>query len=361
MKLFLKFLAVFLIGLLIGLFWPTFRGKYLSKYFQTEKEVAPENHFNLSKDDAAYLVWWDQDNGFSDLKEHYDQVNYLKPFWYEVKEDGSLKKFSGSGNPEIIKFCQDKMIKILPVISNEQDPDRLDQILSDAAVQAKHIENIINLINENGYDGVEIDYESLKGSSDRTAYTAFMTALSEKLHQNNKILATALHAKESDKGTWEGPETQDWAALNEIADQLSIMTYDYHWSTSEAGDIAPLSWMRSVLNYAKTTLDPQKTYLGIHLYAYDWVDESANDLVYSDVAELINKYQPQIKTSEEGEKYFTYSKDEENHTVYFADNETIINRIQLVNEYNLAGISLWRLGQEDPKIWQTISNVLKTY
>lgn len=359
MKAFLKFSAIFLAGLLIGIYGPSLYQSYLSKYFQKNQNSTPENRYILSNDNAAYLVWWDQDNGFADLAEHRDQINFLKPFWYEVKEDGSIKNFSGAGNAEIIKFCQDNKIKILPVISNEQDPERLSQILSDPATQAKHIENLINLVNDKGYDGLEINYESLRGMSDRVAYTQFMTALGERLHQNGKILATALHAKETDKGTWEGPETQDWTALNKIADQLSIMTYDYHWSTSEAGDIAPLSWMKSVLDYAKTTLDPQKTYLGIHLYAYDWVGESANDLVYSDIQEIINKYQPQIKTSEEGEKYFTYTRDEETHTVYFADNETIGDRIRLVKEYNLAGISLWRLGQEDPKDWETIFNVFK--
>ena len=103
----------------------------------------------------------------------------------------------------------------------------------------------------------------------------------------------------------------------------------------------------------------EKIYLGIHFYGYDWLEEEARDLTYNDVLDLIDEYSPTISTSEEQEKNFTYTDDEDEKTVYFADYETILPRLTLVNEYDIAGIGIWSLGQEDPKNWQSIYEVLK--
>jgi spore germination protein YaaH len=74
---------------------------------------------------------------------------------------------------------------------------------------------------------------------------------------------------------------------------------------------------------------------------------------------LIHKFDPRIKKSAEGENYFKYTKDGESHTVYYANHETITNRVKLVNKYKIAGIGIWRLGQEDPKNWEAIKNILE--
>ncbi len=137
------------------------------------------------------------------------------------------------------------------------------------------------------------------------------------------------------------------------------MTYDYHWSTSEAGDIAPISWMEEILSYATKNIDPKKIYLGINFYGYDWIEKQAKDLTYNNVLELINRFNLEIKLSSEKEKYFTYTDNNEDHTVYFADHETITERIKLVEKYQIAGIGIWRLGQEDPKNWEVITELLK--
>ena len=137
------------------------------------------------------------------------------------------------------------------------------------------------------------------------------------------------------------------------------MTYDYHWSTSEAGDIAPLSWVEEVLAYAVKVLDKEKIYLGIPFYGYDWKGELAKDLVYKDILELFDRYKSEVKISNEKEKYFNYRDNGEVHTVYYFDRDTISDRIELVNKYDVAGIGIWRLGQEDSKNWQTIEEKFK--
>jgi spore germination protein YaaH len=324
----------------------------------SETTSAPSSSYILNKEVSAYLVWWDQDNGFSTLQEQKEKISIIHPFWYQIKSDGSIVKSSGAENDAIEDFARQNLIKIIPVISNDNDPDPVEQVFVDDALTAQHVDNIVSLVKENNFDGIEIDYESLE-EQDRADFSAFMTTLSEELHAEGKLLTTAVHAKTSDEGTWGGPASQDWAVFNSVCDRIKIMTYDFHWSTSEAGNIAPLSWMREVLDYGVSVIDEEKIDLGIHFYGYDWEGEQAETVLYSDVQDMLANYnQPTVKLSSEKEKYFTYTKDNAQHTVYFSDEDVVAARVKLVDEYSLAGIGIWRIGQEDPDNWVVIEEKL---
>lgn len=363
MKKFLGYFLIFLLGAASGI-----GGILLYNQYQVSqpsgvsrektKEEKTDNKFILKKSLSASLVWWDQDNGFESIKENKDKIQHLKLFWYEAKNNGSITKYSGAEDKEIIEFAKKNNILLLATLTNDHDPEKVHDILHNADIRATHINNLIDLMEKNDYDGLDINYESLNGNSDREAYSNFMIELAKEVHAKDKILFTALHAKTDAKGLWEGPEAQDWVVLAEHCDLLKIMTYDYHWETSEAGDIAPISWIRDVLEYAVEVIPKEKIQLGIHFYGYDWINEQAKGLTYNDVQELIQKYNPTISLSDEKEKYFTYTKDSDKHTVYFTDNETVSERLNLVPEFEIGGIGIWRLGQEDLLNWQKIEEIL---
>jgi len=320
-------------------------------------EAESPREYSLDKEVSVYLVWWDQDNGFKNLKKYKNLISTVHPFWYQINSDGSISKFSGAEDEEIIEFCKTNNIQIIPVISNEQNPEPVRSIINDKTATDSHISDIMQLVNDNGYDGIEIDYENLE-ADDRTNYSTFLTDLSNEIHQNSKLLTTAVHAKTADEGSWGGPAAQDWTVINNTCDRVKVMTYDYHWSTSEAGDIAPISWMEEVLDYALTVLNQDKIQLGIHFYGYDWQGKNGKDLTYTDVLDIQESNDiGQIMTTTEEEKYFIYDDEGEKHTVYFADNEVVRPRIELANKYDIAGIGIWRIGQEDELNWTQIEDI----
>jgi spore germination protein YaaH len=70
-------------------------------------------------------------------------------------------------------------------------------------------------------------------------------------------------------------------------------------------------------------------------------------------------YDAKIKRDESsGEAWFTY--DDGVHTVYFNDAETLRGRLQmmLTKHPDIAGISIWRLGGEDPENWAVMQEML---
>ena len=322
-----------------------------------EEEVSPRV-YALQKEVSVYLPWWDQEDGHASIVENAELIHAVHPFWYEMKSDGTVSGFTGAENETIMNYYKDSEIFLIPVISNEHDPEPVSTVLNNATLTTKHIAAIMALVSEYDYDGVNIDYESLN-AGDRAVYSAFLTELSTQLHEDGKLLYTSVHAKKSDMGTWDGPAAQDWAVIGDVSDKVKIMTYDYHWSTSEAGDIAPLSWMRDVMTYAVTVLDPDKIHLGIHFYGYDWVGEQAEGLTYTDVVALIEvQGVADIGMSLESEKNFSYQVDGVNHTVYYVDDEVVEPRVSLVEEFGIAGIGIWRAGGEDEQVWDVIEEAL---
>lgn len=326
---------------------------------QTEDETPDEPADivkNVNKEVAVYLTWWMQSDGFETIKANHNVITQVNPFWYTLEADGSLIAFAGAEDATIVSYCQRNGITVIPVISNEQDTALVEAIIDNESVKERLIANIVAKVKAQNYDGIEIDYENLL-ARDKEAYSDFIDDLADALHAEDKVLAIALHAKTSDPGTWDGPAAQDYRRLGAAADYVKIMTYDYHWSTSEAGDIAPITWMTQVYNYAITRIPEEKLLVGIHLYGYDWVGEKGTDSNYVQIQGLISIYSPTIKTSNEGEKYFTYQKGGVTHTVYYSDGAVVADRAEYALTYDLAGVAFWSLGGEDPTTWSTIETL----
>lgn len=309
----------------------------------------------MSADISASLVWWDQDNGLDTIDEYGKYFTSISPFWFELNQAGEIEEFSYAQDNEVLDTLEYNRIQILPTISNEFSAEPLASILKNNEQRADHIDAIVEI--SQNYDGISLNYENLPAES-KNDYSNFIQELADALHAEDKLLSVHVHAKESEPGTWNGPQSQDWEVIGKASDKVKILTYDYHWSTSEAGAIAPVTWVEDVIEHAIELIPADKVSLGIPLYGYDWIGENAADLTYSDVQELISVYNPEVKfDSASQEPFFTYEgNDEEIHEVWYENAESISAKLILAKKYNLGGVDFWRLGQEDPKVWDEVEN-----
>lgn len=279
-------------------------------------------------------------------------IGEVNPFWYELTGDGSIRGSvqNGAGLDKLQKAG----IRVLPSIMNSFSAGRVHNVVSDPDRRRQHIADIVTLVLENNFDGIDIDYESLD-PQDRDDFSLFIEELADALHGEDKLLSIAVHPKASDEGSWEGPAAQDWARLGAVVDEFKIMTYDYHWSTSDAGPIAPVEWANQVIDYAAAVVPPQKTYLGVHFYGYDWLGKNAKPLTWMEVQTLIQRHAAQVQRDESNEGWFTYDAGAPS-TVYFADALSVETKVSEIfaRHPELAGISIWRLGSEDPDNWRVI-------
>lgn len=323
---------------------------------EAEEYTSEIEQIELTVKVGANLVWWDQDTGFETIERNSKYISEISPFWYELSFEGTIEPFSGAENKEITDFLKDNSIKITPVISNEFETEPLATIIADQQKKNQHIQEIVELADE--YSGISLNYENLK-ASDKNNYTVFVTELAEELHKKDKTIAVHLHAKTEEPGTWNGPQAQDWQALGQVCDKLKIMAYDYHWSTSEAGAIAPPNWVEDVIKHAEKLIPNEKISLGIPLYGYDWIGEEGEGVTYNQAITIADHNDVTIQFDNSTKSnYFMYTDEETNfHEVWFEDAKSSSLKLKLAKKHELGGVDFWRLGDEDVQVWNEVEKV----
>jgi spore germination protein YaaH len=298
---------------------------------------------------APYISFLEQKT----LTDNADTLSEVNFFWYELGADGEIQ--GGVQSKAGLKAAREAGLRALPSILNGGfDRERVAAIIHDGDKRAAHIDAIVQLVVENGYDGIDIDYESLY-EEDRDAFTAFIEELAAALHQEGKLLSTTVHPKTGEGGTWGGPKAHDWAKLGAVSDEFKIMIYDMHHGASKAGPIAPLDWADAVLTYAETQVEPGKIFMGVPFYGYDWVGSTGESIEWRQAVKRAKMYNAEVqRDASSGEAWYTY--DDGRHTVYFNDAETLAGRLDmmLTQHPDIAGVSIWRLGGEDPANWAVL-------
>jgi len=282
-------------------------------------------------------------------------ITESNPVWYAWNADYSVAKQWNAENPTWRSSMGGLLIPTVQNLVNDSfDGNAAAAMLANATTREAHATALAQLAIANGFDGIDVDYERVPTAS-RAAFTTFVGSLAAKLHAANKKLSVTVYAKASDKENWNGPGSQDWSAIGGAADSVKIMAYDYHWSTSAAGAIAPLDWLDQVAAYAEQTIAGSKIMMGLPWYGYDWpASGSASTATFASAHQtmLANNATVQ-RDAASGEPYFSYS----GRTVYFQDAAGYTAKINLLKQKHpgIAGFANWAAGQEDPDIWKVIS------
>ena len=139
------------------------------------------------------------------------------------------------------------------------------------------------------------------------------------------------------------------------------MAYDQHNDLSNAGDISHQEWVEEQLDYLCKKMDPNKVILALACYGYDWPKNSVGtSITYDQAVTTAANFKSTIHFDPASANLnFSYVDGNGiNHQVYFTDAATNFNLIRKADDWNIAGIALWRLGSADNRLWQFISNDL---
>jgi spore germination protein len=332
-------------------------------YLQNQTTITNAEQGTTTKKIIGYIAPWDKTRAMQSVQNNYDVISEVSPVAYTLTPQGDVILDPAGGadlvDDATIADLRAKNIKIIPAIHNVVNGqwnggNIVSTLIKDSTTRTTHINNIVELVVSKNYDGIDIDYENLN-ANDRANYTAFLTALGDALHEKGKVLTTDVYGKTSEPGTWSGPQAQDWSAIGNAADEVRIMIYDYN--PSSIGPIAPYSWASSVLSFAKTKLPTNKIIQGVPLYGYDWTGSGGTpkDYVWSEIMALQQQYNAPLKwNSVDKVPWFTYSTGGKNHTIYFENGQSAAAKFDLTNSENVAGVSFWRLGGEDPAVWTSV-------
>src|ERR1051325_3865214 len=300
---------------------------------------------------SAWIPPWDA-NALASMQANVGTLSESNPVWYSWNADTTIAKNWNAENPTWRAAMTGSAIMptVQNVINHTFDATAVQTMLSTAANREAHASAIVQLVTTNAFDGIDVDYERIPASS-RATCTAFVTTLASKLHAAGKKLSVSVYAKTSDV-TWNGAGAEDWVAIGGAADSVKIMAYDYHWSTSDAGDITPLSWLDSVATYAESTIPHSKIIIGLPWYGYDWSGTSGAGVSYATATQRALDNGATVTHDANGEATFAYS----NHVVYFNDAASYAAKVNVIKTKHsgVGGFAHWAAGDEDPAIWNAI-------
>lgn len=304
---------------------------------------------------ALWIPPWNA-NALTSIQTNLGLLTESNPVWYNLNSDGGVVRNHANAENDTWRAAMTGTL-ILPTIQNVVDGSfsgaAIAGFISTPAGREAHAEGIAQLVMTKAYDGIDLDYEAVPAAS-RADFTAFLAALAGKLHAAGKLLSVTVYAKTSDAPTWAGPGAEDWPAIGQIADSVKIMCYDYHWSTSDPGPLAPLDWIDAVATYAQKTIPNDKITIGLPWYGYNWSRSSsrASSVTYASATQLAQTNNATIARDVNQEATFTYG----DHTVFFQDATSYRAKVDVVRQKHaaVAGFTAWSAGVEDPAIWDVI-------
>ncbi|HVH43391.1 MAG TPA: glycosyl hydrolase family 18 protein [Labilithrix sp.] len=313
---------------------------------------------NVSREVSGwYNDGWNAESHATYLSnEHiFSEVN---PYWYDLAgTDGSISERAYAYTPQNVVDAHSYGDLVVPSMA-DHDQGQIDSIVGNPSARQNLIDNIVNTVNSRGYDGIDLNFES-GGPSARVQFTAFVTALASALHHDGKRLEVTIKAAAS--ATEESWYIFDYASLGASGvDRIKIMAYDNNFEAGAnvPGPIAPISWIRSLLDYAITTrgVPSTKIQLGLHNYGWTWKKAgSAWQLLtphdtYRDVQQKSAGIGWQWDVAAR-ESWKQYSYGGKTYRSYVGTADTVAARVALADEFNLAGLALWVLGREDASIY----------
>lgn len=337
---------------------PTSTGAVLKEIVSGQQQPAYDSDMQV----FGSIPYWDQTRAISVFKENVDAFDVISVFWYRLDEDGAIVKYRDAKEDlSLIKYAKDNDVKILALIANlpeddDWDPDRVDAAIGDEDARAAHIAAIVDLVVSKGFDGASIDYEFLRNRQTES-FSIFISELAAALHAEARVLSVAVHAQ-TPNGAKRG---QDIVSL-QAADIISLMTYDEHWETGDAGPVASLPWVRRVLDHmVDLGIDMRKVYMGIPLYGYDWPRQGsgwgdAAGIEYEEAITRIERYDASVEFDESAvAPRFSYVSGGVGHQVWFEDVRSFEAKYELAKEFNVGGILFWRQGREDMRIYDILA------
>lgn len=238
----------------------------------------------------------------------------------------------------------------------------ISSLVHDPEARSHLIENLLILMEEKGYGGLDIDFEYIL-REDRDAFTEFVQICAERMHETGRRLTVALAPKTSADQPGLLYEGKDYRALGEAADGVLLMTYEWGYKYGPPMAVAPLQNVRQVVEYAVTEIVPDKINLGIPNYGYDWPlpfvqgTTQARTIGNVEAVRIAVSYGAEILFDETARSpYFYYEDQGIWHVVWFEDVRSLSEKFDLVKEFGLQGVGYWNIMQFFRANWLLLEN-----
>jgi cellulose synthase/poly-beta-1,6-N-acetylglucosamine synthase-like glycosyltransferase/peptidoglycan/xylan/chitin deacetylase (PgdA/CDA1 family)/spore germination protein YaaH len=306
---------------------------------------------------AGFYVNWD-DNSFTSFKAHVTDLDWVVGEWVFLGKGGTPLKITPDAKVLYVieNLPQKDRPRVFAMVSNF-DGTKFDAVLlrrmlaTPASRQAAAIQ-LVDAAQKFGFAGITIDFEEVPDDLLDPMFE-FMRFLRAGLAPGGRLLTSAVAASTDE------PLARRYAAAN---DYVFLMLYDEHYGTGDPGPVASQSWYAAKAKEMLAWMPADKTILALGAYGTDWNDAgpklSGRSITFQDAMLRAKAQGASVQfDSVSLNPYVTYTDSAgADHVAWFLDGVTAWNQARVGVGLGAAGSAIWRLGSEDPSIWQAISN-----
>jgi cellulose synthase/poly-beta-1,6-N-acetylglucosamine synthase-like glycosyltransferase/peptidoglycan/xylan/chitin deacetylase (PgdA/CDA1 family)/spore germination protein YaaH len=280
-------------------------------------------------------------------------LTHLCPRWISLANEKLDLAFAA--DPETRRLARQHDLKVVALLTNELDGWRGDLIAAlvtgPEEDRAAFIARAVRLAKAGRCEGIAVDFEEVDAAY-ADPFNDFLVRFAARCHEERLLFMVCVPVG------WDAL-VFDLDRLVERADYLIAMLCNENSRHDPPGPLASQPWFERWLHRMLEFGRPGQWIVALGSFGCDWPLRGpvGKELSFAEAMSLADSVEPvDVEWAEaEANPSFSYARDEDQHTVWFLDAATAFNQARAALGAGAAGIGIWRLGSEDPGLWDALA------
>ena len=297
-------------------------------------------------------------NTLEDYASNARGMNVIVPTWFNVvSSDGT---YTSLASKDYVDKAHDMGLKVWAMVENVSTQESIKNLntktlMSSTSTRKKLIEKLMNEADTYGFDGFNLDFESLKAEAG-PHYVQFIREMSVACRNKGLVLSVDNYVPSSYTAFYNRKEQ------GIVADYVIVMGYDEHYAGGEAGSVSSIPYVREGIENTLKEVPKEKVINAVPFYTRVWtVNEgktSSKAYGISDARQWVEENQVELTWDKLLGQYYgeTVSGSGQQY-IWMEEEDSMRLKIDLIKEFDLAGVACWKLGFEPADIWDIVSEV----
>lgn len=343
-------------------------------YIQTEDISEPEDieartakkdsYERITRDHKINLVWHqststESNDAMAEMTAEMTGVNVISPTWFSVTDETGT--ISSLASADYVKLAHDAGREVWGLIDNFNEAFDETTDLAYASVRSRIIEQLLAEAASCGMDGINVDFENLKEAG-IPHYLQFLRELTSAAHAQNLVVSVDTPVPQAYTMYYQRGEQA------RFVDYMIVMAYDEHFAGSEeAGSVSSLPFVQQAVEEMTRVMPADQVICGIPFYTRVWTEKFGQSAITSEVLGMdgAKNYAKENQMTETwdaslGQNVATVETSDARYTIWMEDEQSMEEKLKVIQSADLAGVAEWKLGFERADVWNLISEYIET-
>lgn len=343
-------------------------------YIQTEDISEPEaieartakkdSYERITRDHKINLVWHqststESNDAMAEMTAEMTGVNVISPTWFSVTDGTGT--ISSLASADYVKLAHDAGREVWGLIDNFNEAFDETTDLAYASVRSRIIEQLLAEAASCGMDGINVDFENLKEAG-IPHYLQFLRELTSAAHTQNLVVSVDTPVPQAYTMYYQRGEQA------RFVDYMIVMAYDEHFAGSEeAGSVSSLPFVQQAVEEMTRVMPADQVICGIPFYTRVWTEKFGQSAITSEVLGMdgAKNYAKENQMTETwdaslGQNVATVETSDARYTIWMEDEQSMEEKLKVIQSADLAGVAEWKLGFECADVWSLISEYIET-